>query len=79
MYVAIAAILVGCFGYATERRKRGAKGARNFLLWYAFAVPFMACALCGTIYHRLHWLYYVAGAMAVAAVLVQRRGLRNSG
>lgn len=70
--------LLGVLGYMSERRKRGAPGVRRFLLWYAFAIPFMACALCGTVYPRLHWLYYLAGAMAVVSALVQLRGARRA-
>lgn len=70
--------LLGVFGYLTERRKRGTSGVRRFLLWYAAAVPFMACSLGGTVYPRLHWLYYVAGAMAVVSALAQLRGYRRA-
>lgn len=66
--------LLGVFGYLSERRKPGALGVRRFLVWYAFAVPFMACALCGTVYPKLHWLYFLAGAMAVISALAQLRG-----
>jgi hypothetical protein len=41
-----AGMVVGIFGYVTERRKRGASGVRRFLLWYLVAVVFMACMLC---------------------------------
>jgi hypothetical protein len=64
--------LLGVFGYLTERRKRGASGVRRFLLWYAFAIPFIACGLCGIAYPKLHWLYYPAVAMAVVAALLAR-------
>ena len=70
--------LVGVFGYVIERRKRGRPGARRFLVWYAFAIPFMACALTGSLYPKLHWLFYLAGAMAVVSALVQLRGARRA-
>lgn len=70
--------LFGVFGYLSERRKRGALGVRRFLVWYAFAVPFMACALCGTVYPKLHWLYFLAGAMAVISALAQFRGASHA-
>jgi peptidoglycan/LPS O-acetylase OafA/YrhL len=71
-------VLFGVFGYANERRKRGAAGARRFLLWYAVAIPFMACAVGGEVYHRLHWLLYVAGALAVGGVLAQLYEFRRA-
>lgn len=74
IFMGLVVALLGVFGYLFERRKRGALGARRFLLWYAFAVPFMACGLCGTVYPELHWLYFLAGAMAVIGALAQLRG-----
>jgi hypothetical protein len=63
-------VLLGVFGYLTERRKGGASGARRFLLWYAFAILFIACGLCGAAYPKLRWLYYPAIATAVVAALL---------
>lgn len=77
-FISLVMALLGVFGYLTERRKRGAPGARSFLLWYAFAIPFVACALCGLVYPKLHWLYYLAGAMAAGGALVQLRGARRA-
>jgi hypothetical protein len=70
--------LLGVFGYVTERRKGGGPAARGFLLWYALAISFVAFALCGTVYPKLHWLYYLAGAMAVVNALVQLRRARRA-
>lgn len=67
--------LIGIFGYLGERRKRGAPGARRFLLWYALGVPIVACSLIGTVYPKVHWLFYLAGAVIVVSVLVRATGV----
>ena len=71
--------LFGVFGFLMQRRKRGAAAARSFGLWYAFVViPLTACALCGMVFPKLHWLYYLAVATAVVSTLVQFRSLRRT-
>ena len=70
--------LAGIFGYLMQRRKRGAATARSFGLWYALVViPLTACALCGMVFPALHWLYYLAIAIAVGSTLAQFRGTRR--
>lgn len=77
IYVGVIMAALGVFGYVTEKRKHGDAGARDFLIWYAIAIPFTACASTGMLYPKPHWLYYIAGAIAVVSTLVQfRRGLR---
>jgi hypothetical protein len=78
-FAGLVVVFVGVFGYLIERRKGGAPAARRFLAWCAFAIPFAACALVGSVYPKLHWLYYLAGAMAVVGTLVQWRGARGGG
>jgi hypothetical protein len=74
----VALVVLGVFGYLNERRKGGHGGVRRFLIWYAFAWPFMACALCAGLYPRLHWLYAVDFAIAVASYVVQLRDWRRA-
>ena len=68
-------VVVGVVGYFNQKRRHGREGVRQFLIWYAFAWPFLACALCAGFYPRLHWLYYVDFGLAVAAYAVQIWGL----
>lgn len=80
VYVGALMVMLGVAGYVNERRKRGAAGVRRFLLWYTFVIPFMACGLCAAVYPRLHWLWWVPGAMAVAyplAVVLHDRRTRG--
>ena len=65
VYLGMLLIVLGFVGYFTEKRKRGADGVRRFLISYAIVWPFFACELTGLLYHRLHWLIYVGGAIAV--------------
>lgn len=67
-------VAIGVFGYVTTKRKHGRDEVRRFLIWYAFAWPFMACGLCAISYPRLHWLYFVDFGLAVACQAVQILG-----
>ncbi|HET9170556.1 MAG TPA: hypothetical protein VFN97_14020 [Actinospica sp.] len=78
LYMGAVLVALGVFGFLTERRKRGRDGVRRFLIWYALAWPFMACALAAELYPRLHWLYSVSIAIAVASYVVQIRGWRRA-
>ena len=71
-------VAVGVFGYLTQVRRRGRYEVRDFLIWYALAWPFMACFLLAGFYPRLHWLYFVNFAIAVASYAVQFFGWRRA-
>ncbi len=75
MGCALAAMSVA--GYFMYRR-RGRDELRRFFIGYAFAWPFMGCGLCAVGYPRLHWLYDVEFAIAVASYGVQIPGLRRA-
>ena len=74
----VALVVMGVFGYLTEKRKHGRDGVRKFLIWYALAWPFMACALCAAFYPKLHWLYFVDFGLAVASYVVPILGWRRA-
>jgi len=71
-------VVLGVFGYLKQKRRHGRDGVRQFLIWYAFAWPFLACALCAGFYPRLHWLYFVDFGLAVASYVVQILGWRRA-
>ena len=70
----VALVVMGVAGYFMYRR-RGGDELRRFFVGYAFTWPIVGCGLCAVGYPRLHWLYYVAFALAVASYVVQIPGL----
>lgn len=77
IFVGVALVVMGVVGYFRYRR-RGPDELRRFFIWYALAWPFIGCGLCGLAFPRLHWLYYVQFAIAVASYGVQIPGLRRA-
>lgn len=71
LYMAVVMAVIGVVGYRKEKRRGGADGARQFLIWYGLAWPFVACGICAVFFRRLHWLYYVEGAIAVLSYGIQ--------
>lgn len=77
LFMGSALVVMGVAGYFMYRR-RGRDELRRFFIWYAFAWPFVGCGACAMGYPRLHWLYYVEFALAVASYVVQIPGLRRA-
>lgn len=73
-------VAIGLFGYLIERRRRQAVDLRRFLVWYGLLWVFVPAAVGAMLYPRLHWLYYVVFASAVANYafqIVDRRRVRG--
>lgn len=64
-------VLVGLGGYLIERRRDFPGGVRRFLVWYAFAWPFMLTVTYAAAYPRLHWLYFMAVIVMALGYIVQ--------
>jgi hypothetical protein len=77
IFMGAALIALGVFGCFNARRRRGADGVRQFLIWYCFALPFMACGMCAIAFPRLHWLYYVEFGIAGLGYGVQALDCRR--
>jgi hypothetical protein len=45
VFMSVAMIALGAFGYFAEKRKRGAAGVRRFLISYCLAWPFMGAMM----------------------------------
>ena len=77
IYLGAVLVVIGVAGYFIEKRRRGPQAVRRFLIWYAFAWPFMAAGFVGLAYPKLHWLYFVEIAIAAVGYAVQYLDIRR--